>query len=76
MRNVYPASPQVCESRRLARIIGVPAVWLRTELEAGRLSGVRVNDSKALFHRPTVMRELAKLAKHSGEVQTTEQASN
>lgn len=76
MRNVYPKSPQVCESRRLARIIGVPAAWLRTELQAGRLSGIRVNDSKALFHRPTVMRELAKLAKPDGAAQTTEQASN
>ena len=55
--------PSVCESRRLGRILGVPSGWLRDELKAGRLPGIDVNNSKALFSPRATMKALADRAK-------------
>lgn len=60
--------PQVCESRSMGRMLGVPSQWLRDELKAGKLPGVQVNDQKALFNPRATVKALANRAK--GETQS------
>ena len=48
-----------------ARCLRVPARWLRDEVEAGRLPGLRAGRA-VLVHAPTVARILAERAKGEG----------
>jgi hypothetical protein len=52
---------------RAARVLGVPARWLRDECESGNLPCLRA-DRAILIHVPTVASMLAERAKRGAEV--------
>ena len=56
----YPTEP--LPLNKAARCLCVPARWLRDEVEAGRLPGLKAGHA-VLIHAPTVARLLAERAK-------------
>jgi hypothetical protein len=57
--------PQLFPLGELARILCVPARWLRAEAEAGRLPHLKA-DTALLFDLPTVERLLLERARQEG----------
>lgn len=60
--NVMPLPDRPIPLPRAARCLGVPTEWLREEVEAGRLPGLRAG-KVTLIHAPTVSDLLAQRAK-------------
>lgn len=56
----YPSEP--LPLNKAARCLCVPAHWLRSEVEAGRLPGLKAGRA-ILIHVPTVARQLTEQAK-------------
>lgn len=50
---------------RAARALGVPAHWLRAEIEAGRLPGLRAGRT-IIVHVPTIAKRIAARAAEGG----------
>ena len=65
----HPSEP--LPLNKAARCLCVPARWLRDEVEAGRLPGLRAGRA-ILVHVPTVAQLLAERAKISGRAVSTE----
>ncbi len=67
MTNKHANTSEVVSLPRAARILGVPAKWLREEIEAGRLPGLRAGRQTILVHTPTVAALLAERARDGGD---------
>ncbi len=57
-------TPKILESRQMGRLLNVPGVWLRNELQRGALPGVSVDDDRAIFSPRDVERALADRCKY------------
>lgn len=64
MKTHYPKEP--LPLNKAARCLRIPARWLRDEVDAGRLPGLKAGGT-ILIHVPTVARKLVQRAKGVGD---------